>query len=151
LKEVLRDAEQAAEQRGEPRIIMRNSTQFVRVLLGLCAAWEEEGRRDAGGKGGGQMREEGCGQGEERRGSMGAEESGEEGEEEVMQGTLDFKALFPSVQHAYAIREIDELLLERIERAGEQFKREAVRLREIIMPLLIFVLEHQFVYVLSDQ
>lgn len=68
----------------------------------------------------------------------------------VMPGSFYVRALFPSVQHPFAIHEIDDLLVERIERAEGQIKREVVRLREIIMPLLVFVLEHQFVYVLSE-
>ena len=60
LKELLREAEEAAEQRGNRRVIMRDSTQFVRTLLGVQTAWEEEGRKGTGGGGGGGLRGEGC-------------------------------------------------------------------------------------------
>ena len=49
------------------------------------------------------------------------------------------------------IREIDTLLVERIDsRKGEEKKR-AEALREIVFPLIIFQLQHQIVYVLSDE
>jgi len=49
------------------------------------------------------------------------------------------------------IRKIDTLLVERIDsRKGEETKR-AEALRENVIPLIIFQLQHQIVYVLSDE
>ena len=60
-------------------------------------------------------------------------------------------ALYPSLKIQYVIREIDTLLVERIDsRKGEE-KKGAEALREIVIPLFIFQLQHQIVYVLSDE
>ena len=49
------------------------------------------------------------------------------------------------------IREIDTLLVERIDsRKGEEMKGVEA-LREIVIPLIIFQLQHQIAYVLSDE
>ena len=45
------------------------------------------------------------------------------------------------------MKEIDTSLCERIKQKRGEDKEKARALRDIVMPLLIFILEHQFVYV----
>jgi len=65
-------------------------------------------------------------------------------EERVGIETWDLSALYLSLKIQYVIREIDTLLVERIDsRKGEE-KKEAEALREIVIPLIIFQLQHSF-------
>jgi len=72
-------------------------------------------------------------------------------EERVEIETWDVSALYQSLKIQYVITEIDTLLVERIDsRKGEEMKGVEA-LREIVIPLIIFQLQHQIVYVLSDE
>ncbi len=57
----------------------------------------------------------------------------------------DVVVLYPSLKLEFMIREIDRVMVLRIEtmKRGEG-KRKAITLRNITIPLLIFILEHQF-------
>jgi len=62
-------------------------------------------------------------------------------------------ALYPLLKIEYVKREIDTLLVERLDsRKGEETENKGAQaLREIVIPLIIFQLQHQIVYVLSDE
>jgi len=65
--------------------------------------------------------------------------------------TWNVSALYPSLKIQHVIREIDTLLVERIDnRKGEEKKRAKAR-REIVIPLIIFQPQHQIVSMLSDE
>ena len=72
-------------------------------------------------------------------------------EKEVVEfATWDIKAMYPSLRHDFVIREIDEAIIRVIKKKEGKGKERVKRLREIVMPLLIFALQHQFLYVLSE-
>ena len=48
------------------------------------------------------------------------------------------------------VGQLDERIVERIGRLKGEERVSAETLREIVMPLMIFMLEHHFVYVLSE-
>ena len=58
--------------------------------------------------------------------------------------------MYPSLKIACIVKEIDTRLCERTEQKQGEYKEKARALREIVMPLLVFMLEHQFVFVLSE-
>ena len=64
--------------------------------------------------------------------------------------TWDIKAMYPSLKHGFIVREVDEALVRRINRRQGEERARAKRLREVLMPLLIFSLQHQFVYIRSE-
>ena len=56
--------------------------------------------------------------------------------------------MYPSLKREYVIKEIDRQLVDRQERQrGEEEKKDEDRLRKVLMPMLIFGLEHQLVAV----
>ena len=76
---------------------------------------------------------------------------GKGGDEIIEMCTLDIEAMYPALKREYIIEQIDARLWGRIERAqGLEAKSQAVKMRELLMPMLIFTLEHQFVYILSE-
>jgi hypothetical protein len=72
--------------------------------------------------------------------------------------SFDVVAMFPSLQWQFVVREIDTIMKDREERAGsdedvghrEEERVKVRKLREIVIRLLIFILQHQFVYVRTD-
>ena len=71
-------------------------------------------------------------------------------EDEIEVYTWDVAAMYPNLKIAYIVKEIDERIVERIGRLKGEERVSAETLREIVMPLMIFMLEHHFVYVLSE-
>ena len=63
--------------------------------------------------------------------------------------TWDVEAMYPSLSHAFVIKEIDMVMMARIEQAQQDrgARQQAVKSREMLMQLLLFALEHQLVYV----
>ena len=56
--------------------------------------------------------------------------------------------MYPNLKIAYIIKEIDRAMLLRIDlKDSVADKRKAEELRQIIIPMIIFMLEHQFVIV----
>ncbi len=56
----------------------------------------------------------------------------------------DVVALYPSLKLEFKIKEIDRAMVLRIETKKGEEKQKAMELRNISMPLIIFMLEHQF-------
>jgi hypothetical protein len=56
----------------------------------------------------------------------------------------DVVALYPSLKLEFMVRMIDKAMVLRIETKKGEEKDKAIQLRNIIMPLVIFMLEHQF-------
>ena len=63
--------------------------------------------------------------------------------------TWDVEAMYPSLSHDFVIKEIDMVMMARIEQAQQDrgARQQAVKTREMLMQLLLFALEHQLVYV----
>ena len=62
----------------------------------------------------------------------------------------DITAMYPNLKHNFVIREIDEAIVRIIKKKSGKGKEEMEELREVVMPMLIFALQHQFLYVLSE-
>ena len=123
LVEVIGDGERERSTEGQDRIILEDSRELVGDLETMMKRWDEEHKNPYPSL----------------------------WEERVEIETWDVSALYPSLKIQYVVREIDTLLVERIDtRKGEEKKR-AEALREIVIPLIIFQLQHQIVYVLSDE
>jgi hypothetical protein len=61
---------------------------------------------------------------------------------------FDITAMYPNLKIAYIIKEIDRAILLWLDlKADETEKEKAEELRQIIIPMIIFMLEHQFVIV----
>ena len=56
----------------------------------------------------------------------------------------DVVALYPSLKLEFMIRMIDKAMVLRIQTKKGEEKEKAIQLRNIIIPLVIFMLEHQF-------
>ena len=56
----------------------------------------------------------------------------------------DVVALYPSLKLEFMIREIDRVMVLRIEMKEGEEKQKAIALRNITMLLIIFISEHQF-------
>ena len=74
---------------------------------------------------------------------------GEEAEYSLLLATWDVEAMYPSLSHQFVVKEIDMVMMARIEQAEQdgRARRQATKSREILMQLLLFALEHQLVYV----
>ncbi len=56
--------------------------------------------------------------------------------------------MYPNLKIAYIIKEIDRVMLLWLDlKADEVEKKKAEEIRQIIIPMIIFMLEHQFVIV----
>ena len=121
LHEVLGHSERERDSGGGEKSILRDSRVFVEQIEEIGKKWQEEADR------------------KERQ------------DEEVLLATFDISAMYPSLKIGYIIEEIDTILVERVESMSGVEKAKAGKLREVIIPLLIFLLEHQFVYVRSDE
>jgi len=118
---VLDESESEREGRGEEPTVLRDSRILVEELEKINERWEEEYRKN------------------EKQG------------EEIMIASWDIAAMYPSLKLEYVVREVDTLLVERIGQKPQGAKRDAAkRLRKVIMPLLIIMLQHQFVYVRDE-
>jgi hypothetical protein len=112
------------DEEGEEEILLDESRLFVKKLEELNAKWQDEGATETAGF----------------------------HEDEVVEFvSWDITAMYPNLKHGFVIREIDEAIMRVIRKkeGGERKKKEA--LREVLMPMLIFALQHQFLYVLSDE
>ena len=75
---------------------------------------------------------------------------GEEAEYSLLLVTFDVEAMYPSLSHDFVVKEIDMVMMARIEQAQQdrEARQKATKLREVLMQLLLFfALEHQLVYV----
>ena len=63
----------------------------------------------------------------------------------------DVVALYPSLKLEFMIKEIDRAMVLRIETKKGEEKRKAIELRKITIPLIIFILEHQFCSTIGKQ
>ena len=66
----------------------------------------------------------------------------------------DVVALYPSLKLVFMIREIDRAMVSRIESKKGAEKEKAIALRNITnitMPLIIFMLEHQFFSTIGEK
>jgi len=71
--------------------------------------------------------------------------------EEIMSASWDISAMYPSLKMGYRVREVETLLVERIGQKPSGAIRDAAKiLRKVVMPFLIFMLQHQFVYVRDE-
>ena len=62
--------------------------------------------------------------------------------EEIMSASWDISAMYPSLKMGYRVREVETLLVERIGQKPSGAMRDAAkRLRKVVMPLLIFMLQ----------
>ena len=120
LTQVLEESEEEEAKQGREGIILNDSRVFVREIERINEQWRQENAR------------------------------GEKWEDSVDVETWDIAAMYPSLKIAYIVKEIDTSLCERIQQKQGEDKEKARALREIVMPLLIFMLEHQFVYVTSE-
>jgi hypothetical protein len=121
LVQILEEMEEEREIEGIEPIVLDNSAVFVDKLEDIAKMW------------------------------VGGDRQGQGGDEIIEMCTLDIEAMYPALKREYIIEQIDTRLWERIQRAQSlETKTQAVKMRELIMPMLIFTLEHQFVYVLSE-
>ena len=121
VNQVLEDAEEAYTSRGRGegggRIILTESRQFVAAIDEINA---------------------------ELKHSKGPERQ----QWSLMIASWDVSAMYPSLKREYVIKEIDQQLVDRKERQrGEEDRKDAERLRKVLMQMLIFGLEHQLVAV----
>ena len=63
----------------------------------------------------------------------------------------DVVALYPTLKLEFMIREIDREMVLRIETMKGAEKEKATALRNITIPLIIFILEHQFCSTIHTQ
>ena len=109
---------------GEEPILLDESRIFVKQLEELSARWQDEG----------------------------APESAGFHEDEVVEFvSWDICAMYPNLKHEFVIREIDEAIMRVIRKKVGKEKVEKEALREVLMPMLVFALQHQFLYVLEDE
>ena len=121
LVQILEEMEEEREEGEMEPIILDNSAVFVDKLEEISRTWGGEDRQGQGG------------------------------DEIIEMCTLDIEAMYPALKREYIIEQIDARLWERIQKAQSlEAKTQAVKMRELLMPMLIFTLEHQFVYVLSE-
>ena len=108
---------------GEP-ILLDESRLFVKDLEAINTRWRDEGA---------------SWQADQHRATN------------VGLASWDIKAMYPSLKHEYIIRSVDEALVLRISQSQGEDRKRAERLREVVMQLLMFSLQHQFVYVRSEE
>ena len=109
---------------GEEPILLDESRIFVKQLEELSARWQDEGAPE----------------------SVGFHE-----DEVVEFVSWDICAMYPNFKHEFVIREIDEAIMRAIRKKVGKEKVEKEALREVLMPMLVFALQHQFLYVLEDE
>ena len=115
LTQVLEDIERERERQGKKRIVLNSTLPYARIIEDIDRTWEKEFLE------------------------------GEKLDESVEILGYDVVALYPSLKLEFMIRETDRAMVLRIETMkGKEEKRKATELRNIIMPLIIFMLEHQF-------
>ena len=122
LVQILNELEEEEVERGGEGSILDNGRIFVRDLEKIAKGWDRE-------------------QWWERE---------ELEDQSIYLYTADVEALYPSLSIEYIIREIDTIFIHLIETKTGEEKEETSRLREMCLPLLIFMLEHQFLYVRSE-
>ena len=118
LTQLIEGLEGCRESSGKSRIILLNSLAYVSKIEELNIAWHRE------------------------------IEAGKHASSRVEMYTFDVNAMYPSFKKAYIISQVDEALVTRIRAAykiGRIARLAAERFREVVMRLLIFVLEHNFV------
>ena len=112
------------DEEDEEPILLDESRLFVRQLQELNARWQDEGATE----------------------SAGAHE-----DDVVEFVSWDITAMYPNLKHEFVIREIDEAIMRVIKKKVGKDREEKEALREVLMPMLIFALQHQFLYVLGEK
>jgi hypothetical protein len=114
LTQVLEDIENDRVRQGKKRIVLTSTLPYAKTVEDINKTWEEEFS-------------------EGKKLNEGVEILG-----------YDVVALYPSLKLEFMIRMIDKAMVLRIETKKGEEKEKAIQLRNIIMPLVIFMLEHQF-------
>ena len=118
LNQVMECIEQHRVDKQKQRIVLNSSLPYARRIDKINAEWQDAFRKG------------------ERKGA-GVEIIG-----------FDITAMYPNLKIAYIIKEIDRAMLLWLDlKADETEKEKAEELRQIIIPMIIFMLEHQFVIV----
>ena len=114
LTQVLDDIEDERVRQGKKRIVLNSTLPYAKIVEDINKAWEEEFLE-------GKKKDEGV---------------------EIL--GCDVVALYPSLKLEFMIREIDRVMVLRIETKEGEEKQKAIALRNITMLLIIFISEHQF-------
>jgi len=114
LTQVLDDIEDERVRQGKRRIVLNSTLPYAKIVGDINKAWEKEFL-------------------EGRKLDEGVEILG-----------YDVVALYPSLKLEFMVREIDRAMVLRIETKEGKEKEQAITLRNVTMPLIIFMLEHQF-------
>ena len=114
LTQVLEDIENDRVRQGKKRIVLTSTLPYAKIVEDINKTWEKEFS-------------------EGKKLNEGVEILG-----------YDVVALYPSLKLEFMVRMIDKAMVLRIETKKGEEKEKAIQLRNIIMPLVIFMLEHQF-------
>ena len=118
LNQVMEEIEEYRVRQKKQRIVLNSSLPYARRIDEINEEWQEAYRKG------------------ERKG-LGVEVIG-----------FDVTAMYPNLKIAYIIKEIDRAMLLRIDlKDSVSDKQKAEELMKIIIPMIIFMLEHQFVIV----
>ena len=118
LNQVMECIEQHRVDKQKQRIVLNSSLPYARRIDKINSEWQDAFRKG------------------ERKGA-GVEIIG-----------FDITAMYPNLKIAYIIKEIDRAMLLWLDmKDNEDEKKKAQELRQIIIPMIIFMLEHQFVIV----
>ena len=121
LSQVLDDIENERVRQGKKRIVLNSTLPYAEILEDINKTWEKEFSE-------GMKLDEGV---------------------EIL--GYDVVALYPSLKLEFMIKEIDRAMVLRIETKKGEEKRKAIELRKITIPLIIFMLEHQFCSTIGKQ
>ena len=114
LTQVLDDIEDERVRQGKKRIVLNSTLPYAKIIEEINKTWEREFSE-------GKKLDEGV---------------------EIL--GYDVVALYPSLKLEFMVREIDRAMVLRIETKEGKDKEQAIALRKVTMPLVIFMLEHQF-------
>jgi hypothetical protein len=111
LTQVLDDIEDERVRQGKKRIVLNSTLPYAKIVEDINKAWEKEFSE-------GKKLDEGV---------------------EIL--GYDVVALYPSLKLEFMVREIDRAMVLRIETKEGKEKEQAIALRNVTMPLIIFMLD----------